>query len=149
MDTELETFYESLDFESNDYFYHITGAGNGQRIIEEGLLVDGTNILDVDNILFTTTIEIRQEEFPTYEDFESLVSENNGPSNIRDTSEMVIIVCPKEYNKRIVNNYDEYVNGTYFKGVIPSEYVLGYIDIARQDVTINPDCTYQADLFYL
>ena len=51
--------------------------------------------------------------------------------------------------KRRVNNYDEYVNGTYFKGIIPSEYVLGYIDIARQDVTINPDCTYQADLFYL
>ena len=43
-----------LDFEEFDYFYHETGDGVGEEIMEEGLLVEGTNILDTNNIAYTT-----------------------------------------------------------------------------------------------
>ena len=41
----LEEFVNGLDFNNYDYFYHETGKSVGESILEEGLLVDETNIL--------------------------------------------------------------------------------------------------------
>ena len=60
-DMELVELKEMFDFEENDYLYHVTGRGLGERIMEEGLLVEGTNILNASNIIETTTLPITKE----------------------------------------------------------------------------------------
>ena len=102
MFTDIESLYNSLDFTEYDYFYHITGRGNGESIIEKGLLVEGSNIINANNLLFTTTIEITEELTPTLEDFIALIEENSYISRLRDTSEMVILAAPKDYNKELI-----------------------------------------------
>lgn len=54
LEESIKDFFENLDFAEMSYFYHITGAGNGEKINEEGLLM-------ADPHLWSTTIEITPE----------------------------------------------------------------------------------------
>ena len=48
----LDNIQDIFDFDNFDYFYHETSKGDAQTIMQQGLLVDGTNIIDTNNILF-------------------------------------------------------------------------------------------------
>ena len=37
MEMDVKVFFENLDFNDMAYFYHITGKGNGNNIMENGL----------------------------------------------------------------------------------------------------------------
>ena len=137
---DLEKLIHFFDFENCDYYYHITGKGIGEMIIEEGLLVDGTNILDTDNLKDTTTIEITPEMVSTYEEISALVEEEIDNPLLRDTSEMVIIGSPKEAKKQIVHDYDKIKEEHYFQGIISSHNIMGYID---ENHIFNPNSNYE------
>ena len=149
MNEELQNLINNLDFDEYHYFYHQTDRGNGQSIIEEGLLVDGTNILDVDNILFTTAIELKPNDVESMEAFLDFLADHQFETDLRNTLEMVIMVAPKEYNKDIVEPLNEFINGNYYKGIIRQEHILGYIDLPNQTLTVNEECPFNTDGFYL
>ena len=124
----LEEILDFFDFENCDYYYHITGKGVSDMILEEGLLVDGTNILGTNNLKDTTTIEITPDMVATFDDLKKLVDDEINHILMRDASEMVIIGSLKEDNKRIVNNYNQNKDEHFYRGIIPSNHIMGYID---------------------
>ena len=104
---KIDDIISFFDFENYDYFYHITGKGIGDLIFQEGLLVDGTNILGAKNIKDTTTLEITPDMVSSPGDFSDFVDGEVNSHISRDTSEMIIIGSPKEYDKQIVSKYDK------------------------------------------
>lgn len=111
---------ELFNFENNDYFYHMTGSSVSHYIMEEGLLVDGTNIIDAQNLKDTTTIEI--------------------------TSEMVIISVPKDYKKDIVSVFRQVKNRQYFEGIIDKNNIMGYFN-TKLEFTPNPNFMFGNEKF--
>lgn len=120
---------ELFDFRENSYFYHITSEDNAEEILEEGLLVDGTNILDVDNILFTTAIEITPD---MVEDFETLLSEEIHEDNRRGLSAMIIMGCPKEEVRFIVDKTPQEKDGIEYEGIIHPNNIMGYFNLEHE-----------------
>ena len=137
----ISEFINSLDFDDYDYFYHVTGNGKAESIMEEGLLVNGTNILDTDNILFTTAAPIYPEDVIDENTFiKELLDGELSNSKFRDTNEMVIIGAPKEHEQDIVNEYLDYIDGEFYEGVVDSSYIMGYFN---KDHEFTPNMNYQ------
>ena len=145
---EISELIEKLDFDEFDYFYHETSRGNSIDIMEEGLLVDGTNILDTDNILFTTTLPLTKDLVSDAETFKTFLDEEKSIGGIRDVSEMVILGAPKDYEQRLVSKYDDYKDGSYYEGIVESHLVLGYIDLVSKRFTVNENYEYSDSLLY-
>ncbi len=139
---ELEEFVASMDFLNNNYFYHETSRGNGEEIIEDGLYVDGTNILEVDNILFTTALPLTIGMVSNFEEFCGFLDTEKSSGNIRDVSEFVIICSPKEYDDRIVDLNEYYKDGKYYMGKVDRSFICGYIDMGTKKLVLNPDYDY-------
>ena len=57
----IDAFLKLLDYENFDYLYHETSLNSALNIMDKGLLIDGNNILQVDNILFTTTFFLSED----------------------------------------------------------------------------------------
>lgn len=149
MITDIETFLKFLDFDKNIYFYHQTNLGNGESIIENGLRVKGENILDVDNILYTTAIELRSTDVEDLTEFLDFIEEANFSTPFRNTLEMVILVSPKEYGDEIVDHYGELINGEYYEGLVQPENILAYINVLTKEVRINEECSYYVEPYSL
>ena len=143
----VNDFINSLDFNENDYFYHITGNEKSISILENGLLVDGTNILDVDNILFTTATPLYPEDAKDEESVNNLLDAELSNMKLRDTNEMVIIGSPKIMEKDIVDKYNEVIDGVLYRGIVEKEYILGYFNI-RHEFIPNEEFVYGNDEFY-
>ncbi|MBQ7790648.1 MAG: hypothetical protein IJ399_05235 [Bacilli bacterium] len=124
----IEDTIPFFDFENYDYYYHMTGEGIGDLICEEGLLVDGTNIIGARNIKDTTTIEISRDMVEDPDAFEEFVSDEVNNSLLRDTSEMVIIGSPKELEKEIVHDYKKSKDEHFFQGIIHANMIMGYFN---------------------
>ena len=136
----IEELIETLDFDEYDYFYHETSLNNGEKIMEEGLLVDGTNILDTKNILFTTASPLTQELASTPNDFIDFLTQEKSHLAIRDISEMVIMCAPKDYHMQLVRPYQNYdQNGNYYEGIIENNFIMGYINLDDLNFNPNPD----------
>jgi len=144
----IEEFIKSLNFEENDYFYHVTGSGNGETISEEGLYVDGNNILDTDNILETTTLPLTPDIASSVEQLKQYLSEELSDAGLRDTSEFVVLGAPKECMKQIVSDFCDFKDGTYYEGVIPSEYIMGYFSRNSLDFIANENFGFGTDEFF-
>ncbi len=142
----LEEFIASMDFENNNFFYHETSRGNGEGIVEDGLYVDGNNILGVDNILYTTSLPLTMDMISNIDEFYSFLDLEKSCGNIRDVSEFIIICSPKEYNDRIVSLGKYYKDGKYYIGKIDKSFICGYIDMETKEFVINPD--YDCDYLY-
>lgn len=145
---EISEFIEKLDFDEFDYFYHETSRGTSEEVMEEGLLVDGTNILDTDNILFTTALPLTRELVSDSESFKKFLEEEKSVGGFRDVSEMVILGAPKDYHKRLVSPFDDYKDGNYYQGIVESHLVLGYIDLSSKRFTVNENYEYSDQLLY-
>ena len=130
---ELEELISNLDFENNRYFYHVTGKGFGDEIIEEGLSMEDRN-------LNSTTIEIPIEmiEDPT------TYCESEYNDGLVKRQEMVIIGCEKGEENYIVMKSDipKWIGDQSLNYIIPSEYILGYIDLKTLNVTYNSEYQY-------
>ena len=125
---KIEDVIEFFDFENYDYYYHITGEGIGDLICEEGLLVDGTNIIDTKNLKDTTTIEITPDMVSDSDDFKEFVEDEISNSLLRDTSEMVIIGSPREVRKKIVVDYNQSKDEHFYQGIIHANMIMGYFN---------------------
>ena len=122
----IEDTLSFFDFENYDYYYHMTGEGIGDLICEEGLLVDGTNILDATNLKDTTTKEITPDMVANHDDFIQFVQGEIQNCLLRDTSEMVIIGSPKDFEKEIVSDYEQSKDEHFFQGIIYPNMIMGY-----------------------
>lgn len=140
----IDNYRKFFDLEENDYFYHMTGKDNAERIMNEGLLVNGNNILNTDNILFTTSVPIDEE---LLEDFDSILQEEMGHTYGRDTDACVIIGAPKMYDKQIVENYHDEVDGVYYEGIINNDMIMGFFDLTGL-FHANESYEYGTDEFY-
>lgn len=118
-----------LDLDEYDYFYHMTSEENAESICEEGLLVNGTNILDTNNIIYTTAIPIDAD---VLEEFDYILEDEMGNTNERPTDACVIIGAPKSYNKEVVENFNDYHNGEYYEGIVYNSMIMGYFDMKKE-----------------
>lgn len=136
MEISLEKFVNSLDFEHYNYYYHETGEGKAAEILIDGLLIEGTDILGVDNILFTTVRPFLPEDADEIDDL--VESERSSPGVLREVSEMVILEVEKGKEKDIVDP-----SGIYgYEGRVSSKYVKGYIDMDRKTFIVNVYANY-------
>ena len=145
---ELSNFISKLDFDEFDYFYHETERGNGERIMEEGLLVNGTNILDTDNILFTTALPLTKDLVSDKKNFENFLNTEKSDSSFRKVSEMVILGAPKYFNEQLVVKYDDYHDGEYYEGIVNPNFILGYIDLSDKKFHVNENYEYSNELLF-
>ena len=127
---ELQELIDNLDLEELDYYYHITGRGFGDKIIEEGLYLEQPD-------LKTTTIRLPQE---LLDDPLKYCKEEYTNGHTK-RNEMVIIGCYKDEGNDIIYTADI----PKWKGVqdlnylIRTENILGYIDLDTLYVTYNPE----------
>lgn len=129
---ELKDLIDNLDLENNNYFYHITGKGFGEEIIENGLYME-------DSSLYSTTIRLPEEMIKdpiTY-----CIGEYS--DGLVKRQEMVIIGCEKGEEQYLVQDIeDTWIEGNKYNYAIPSEYILGYIDLKDLVVNYNENYMY-------
>ena len=147
---DLDEFREALDFEEFTYFYHETGSGVGDMIMDGGLLIEGSegsNILGTKNILETTSLPFTKEIAGTTEKLIDFIELEKSSSSFRDVSEMVIFGAPKGNVPNLVEHFGEYKDGVYYMGRVDSSYILGYIDMENQEFIANPNYEYGDSTF--
>lgn len=144
----IEEFINSLNFEENDYFYHVTEQGNADSIIEEGLYINGNNILNANNILETTTLPLTIDMVSTSSQFQTFLEEELNDTGVRDTFEFVVLGAPKNYNKEIVSTFNNYKDGIYYEGIIPNDYIMGYFTKGTLEFVLNEQFEYGTDEYY-
>ena len=142
----LDNIKDIFDFNDFDYFYHETSVDNAKSIMENGLLVEGTNIIGTDNILFTTTCSINEEIASSSEAFRDYIESEFSPSDFRDVSAMVILGAGKEEDKQIVEPFESTINGKYYQGIIRPQYIVGYIDMEELEFYPNENYEYYDEL---
>lgn len=143
----VEKFIKNLDFKENDYFYHVTGSGNGESIFKDGLYIDGNNILNAKNLLETTTIPLTEDMVLTSHQFKEFLEDETKNSRFRDTSEMVVIGAPKKEKKNIVSKFDNFVDGKYYEGIISNDYIMGYFSNEKSEFVENENYNYLFDYY--
>ena len=146
MESDINTFLETLDFKNYDYFFHQTACGNGEHIIEEGLYVKGINILNTNNVLYTTTCPLLETDVASFEDFIDFLNDIYSSNIFRTIGELVIIGVPKHLKTYIVTKETNYLNGEKFEGIISNHVILGYIDILEQTFISNENYDYLYDI---
>lgn len=132
----------SLDLENFDYFYHATELSNAKKIINEGLLVNGTNIIGVDNIAFTTIAPFYLSDLESPENFADFIISERSDSAVRTISAFVIIGASKDEHANVVSPYNQYVGTEFFEGIIPTDYIIGFVNANNLSVTLNEDYHY-------
>ena len=130
---ELEELMNSLDFENNRYFYHITGSGFGDEIIEEGLSLE-------DGDLRTTTIELPQELIDNPVEY----CESEYTDGLVKRQEMVLIGCETDEVDYIVEKCDvpKWIGDQKLEFIIPNKHILGVVDLKTLEVTYNLEYQY-------
>lgn len=146
----LDEFIGTLDFDGFTYFYHETGSGVGDMIIEGGLLIEGSEgskILETKNILETTSLPFTEEIAGTTEKLIDFIRLEKSSSSFRNVSEMVIFGAPKEDVPNLVEYFGRYKDGVNYMGHVDSSYILGYIDMENQKFVSNPNYEYGDSTF--
>lgn len=130
---ELEELIFNLDFENNRYFYHITGKGFGDEIIEEGLFLE-------DRDLKSTTIELPKEMINDPISY----CESEYADSLVKRQEMIIIGCEKSEVSCIVekSSIPKWVGDQKLEYIVPNDYILGYIDLKTLEVIYNEEYQY-------
>lgn len=123
-------FNELFNFNDYRYFYHITGHGVGETIMENGLLM-------AEKEYYTTMVEITPDMINNPEKF---LKDEKG-FGVMERDEMVVIRVPKSmgYNfitplgKGATDIFEDDQDASF----VPSDYVLGYFDLDTLDFTQN------------
>ncbi len=141
----IDKFIKTLDFKENDYFYHVTGSGKAESISQKGLYVDGNNIINTNNLVETTALPLTEDMVLTNNQFKEFLIDETKNLGVRDTSEMIIIGAPKIKKTNIVSNFDGFVDGSYYEGIIPKDYIMGYFSNDNLEFTKNEDFKFLSD----
>lgn len=139
-------FLKLLNFEEFDYFYHETGAGVGQEIMEEGLMVEGINIIDTKHIAYTTVAPLLPEFVTTPRDFVVFLDREKSSLPGREVAEMVILCSDKEVGANLVEPYNGYHDGMRYDGIIRKHHIMGVIDMDSLEFTMNDEFEFASDL---
>lgn len=138
MEKVVEKLKERLDYESNYYFYHETNNGCGESICEEGLHLTGYNILDVENLLYTTAAPLNEEITNDESQFTEFLLRERQTHGLRQVTEMVILGIPKDSLEFAVEQtYNSYRTDITDNYVVSPQYVLGYIDLVNEELNLN------------
>ena len=125
-----DLFNELFDFNDYRYFYHITGHGVGESIIENGLLM-------AEKEYYTTMVEITPDMITDPEKF--LTDEKGFGAMERD--EMVLIRVPKSMGYDFITPLSKGSNDIFeddkYASFVPSDFILGYFDLDTLDFTPN------------
>lgn len=125
----IEKFRELISLEDVTYLYHVTNM-DADKICEQGLFL-------LENRLSSTTIEIPQEFIDNPVNY---CLQENG-DNYRKNPSIVLLGIPTENIKfAIEKNYEMplcWEQDEFPKFIIPSRYIIGYIDTNNFEITIN------------
>lgn len=131
---------EQLDYENNYYFYHETSTGCGASICEDGLFLSGFNIINADNLLYTTAAPLTEDITKDEEQFVDFLLSEKQFSGIRQVTEIVVLGFPKDNLDFIVEPTNiNFKNENTNNYVVNSQYVLGYVDLRREELNLNPE----------
>lgn len=120
---ELEELKNNmLDLLENDvvFYYHLTGKDNGSTICDKGLFFDNEKL--------SSTASDLGDGF--FEDPVSYVSYDLGSAQTRAKDIMVLIAFIMGEEKYTIQKIDD-------EYMIPSENILGFVDLATHSFTIN------------
>lgn len=126
----LKELVENLDLEEFDYYYHITGKGYGDEILENGLYLK-------ENDLKTTMIKLPDEMLSN----PCKYCEGEYRNGIVKRQEMVLIGCYKDEGNNIIHRADipKREGDQVLNYLVRSENILGYIDLASLELVYNPE----------
>lgn len=62
MELDAQVFFDNLDFEEMNYYFHITGQGQGKKIVENGLFM-------AESKLSSTLNELQPSELNNVDEF--------------------------------------------------------------------------------
>lgn len=136
-----------LNFDEFDYFYHETSKGNSKIILEDGLLIDGTNNTHTFNILFTVASPLTKELVDNENIFRNFLQQRKNSGDMRNISELVILGAPKEDNQILVSLYGEYIDDIYYAGIVDSWLIVGFIDLETLEFYPNKNYEYGEEIF--
>ena len=131
---DLANSMKELEVEENIEFYaHLTERANGISINERGLEMEDSKLSSAANPI--------DERF--YSDPEYYVDYCLGSPQTRKKDLMVIIASYKDEINSLVKNNSK---GSYY---IPSENIVGYVDIRDKYFVSNPNSDYSMDSYTL
>ena len=139
---------KKFDFDDFDYFYHETDCYRANSIMNEGLLVEGNNILNTNNIIYTVASPLTENMVEDDEEFNHFLEVERSNSSFRDVSAVVILSSLKEYEKNIVTPFGKYKYDNYYEGIIDKSFIIGYIDLNTKEFHLNDNYEYIENFDY-
>lgn len=125
---ELRDAMSELSYDDIEFFVHLTERENGHSICENGLYIDDNKLSSCVNPVLDSF----------YDDPEHYVDFELGNPQTRAKEIMVLIGCERDEESRLIkknnNGQSEYV--------IPSENVIGFVDLDSKYFDSNPNSEY-------
>lgn len=125
---DLRDVMSELACEDVEFFAHLTERENGHSICENGLYIDDNKLSSCVNPILDSF----------YEDPEHYIDYELGNPQTRGKEIMVLVGCEKDCENRLIRKNS---NGQS-EFVIPSENILGFVDIDSKYFDSNPNSEY-------
>lgn len=129
---DLRDAMSELSYDEVEFFAHLTERENGNSICENGLFIDDNKLSSCVNPVL--------ESF--YEDPEHYIDYELGSPQTRAKEIMVLIGCQVGEEKSLIRKSND-SKGEY---VIPSENVLGFVDLESKYFDSNPNSIYSVGM---
>lgn len=124
---DLRDAMSELSYDEIEFFAHLTERSNGNSICDNGLYVEDNKLSSCVNPIL--------ESF--YEDPEHYLDYELGNPQTRGKEIMVLIGCQSGDEDRLIRRDNS--KGEF---VIPSENVLGFVDLDNKYFSSNPNSQY-------
>lgn len=125
---DLRDAMSELACDDVEFFAHLTERKNGYSICENGLYIDDNKLSSCVNPILDSF----------YEDPEHYIDYELGNPQTRGKEIMVLVGCEKDCENRLIRKNS---NGQS-EFVIPSENILGFVDINSKYFDSNPNSEY-------
>ena len=129
---DLRDAMSELSYDEVEFFAHLTERENGNSICENGLFIDDNKLSSCVNPVL--------ESF--YEDPEHYIDYELGSTQTRAKEIMVLIGCQVGEEKSLIRKNND-SKGEY---VIPSENVIGFVDLESKYFDSNPNSIYSVGM---
>ena len=129
---DLRDAMSELSYDEVEFFAHLTERENGNSICENGLFIDDNKLSSCVNPVL--------ESF--YEDPEHYIDYELGSPQTRAKEIMILIGCQVGEEKSLIRKNND-CKGEY---VIPSENVIGFVDLESKYFDSNPNSIYSVGM---
>lgn len=133
-----DRFNELTNLEDIIYYYHITNE-NVENILENGLYM-------VEDKIYTTAIEIDNDFKSNPLEYAEKEITHSHAHSYRENAKIVIIGIDKDNKSNLIQDYVEnnidWSNDNKANYYIPSNYIIGYIDVINKDIIVNDNYEY-------